>query len=100
MRLILITAALCVASAAGAGERPAPNATSAGKDAVAQTASPRTLYVCDTSNLTRRAFAREYGSAEYVTAAEATAKGQSWAAPKCITPAEARRLQARTLAAK
>jgi hypothetical protein len=54
----------------------------------------RVVYVCDSSTMTRRAFTREFGSNEFVTAeAVAAARGQAWAAPKCITPTEARRLK-------
>jgi hypothetical protein len=54
----------------------------------------RVVYVCDSSAMTRRAFTREFGSMEFVKAEDvAAARGQSWAAPKCITPTEARRLK-------
>ena len=57
-------------------------------------AAARTVYVCDNSAMTRRAFAREHGKTEFVTAeAAAAAKGETWTAPKCMKPAEARRLK-------
>ena len=65
------------------------------RDAAA-TAPPkpaRTVYVCDSSAMTRRAFAREFGSADFVTAEQAAAKGAVWKAPKCISRSEARRLK-------
>ena len=52
----------------------------------------RTVYICDKSAMTRRAFAREFGSAEFVSAQGATS-GQAWSAPKCISASEARRLR-------
>ena len=68
--------------------------------AVAQKIAPpepqkvaRTVFVCDDSAKTKRAFEREYGKMEFVTAEAAAAKGESWSAPKCVTAAEARRLK-------
>jgi len=82
------------ASAAVAGQTP--SATVAGTDAVATTTAstaPRTLYVCDNNALTRRAFAREFGSVEFVTAEEAQTTTGAWTSPKCISNVEARRLR-------
>jgi predicted dehydrogenase len=100
MRAVMLALVLGAATVASAQAQPAANATSAGKDAVAQQRAARTLYICDTSAETRRGFAREFGAAEYVSAAEATAKGGEWAAPKCIKQSEARRLKMRQLASR
>ena len=72
----------------------APDATKAATNAAQTQAAPaRVVYVCDSSAMTRRGFAREYGSAEFVTAETAAYSSEVWAAPKCISPAEARRLK-------
>jgi len=55
-------------------------------------ANVRAVYICDKSAMTRRAFAREFGSAEFVSADVATS-GQAWPAPRCISAREARRLR-------
>jgi hypothetical protein len=84
----LMTCAL-VLSALAAGPTFAKEAA----PATAPEKATRTVFVCDNSAMTRRAFAREYGRVEFVTAEKAAAKGAAWTAPKCITPAEARRLK-------
>lgn len=99
MRIIVSALAIAlVASSALAA--PAPSAADAGKDAVGQSKPQRMLFVCDDDALTRRGFAREHGQVEFVTAKQAMAKGEAWAQPKCITSAEARRLQKQKLAAR
>ncbi len=90
---VLVFAALSAGSAFAA---EAPSAASHATDAAAK--STRTLYICDSTAMTKRAFKRQFGAAEYVKAETATAKGQSWASPKCITAAEARRLNRMKLA--
>ena len=71
-------------------------AVSAAPAIAAQEAPPadtgRTLYICDASAMTKRAFAREFGRAEFVTA-EQVREGGNWDAPKCITRSEARKLK-------
>jgi hypothetical protein len=81
----------------------APSATTSGKDAGAQEASQgeaKRLYVCDKSELTRRGFAREFGSAEFVDAKAAVAAPDAWSAPRCITATEAKRLKRMKLATR
>jgi hypothetical protein len=97
---ILICALAASALAAGAAQaHQAPVVAEPAKAPAAAKAPSRTVYICDESDLTRRSFAREFGSAQFVTAKEAAAaKGETWSAPKCITAAEARRL--RQLASK
>ena len=100
MRGIALAAAIATLAASSAIAADTPSAPAAAKNAV-QTAgatSSRVLYICDGSALTRRGFAREHGSAEFVTADAAARKGDPWAAPKCISPAEARKLKAKQLA--
>jgi len=97
----IIASALALAALAGsafAGQ--APSAAEAATDALSESKAPRTLYVCEGDAMTRRAFAREYGQVEFVTAKQAQAKGAAWAQPKCITSAEARRLQKQKLASR
>lgn len=53
----------------------------------------RTVYVCDASAMTRRAFIREFGAMEFVKAEAVVARRETWATPRCVTPAEARRLK-------
>ena len=53
----------------------------------------RTVYVCDASAMTRRAFTREFGAMEFVKADAVVARRETWTAPKCVTPTEARRLK-------
>lgn len=86
MRLIVCAFVLSALAAGPALSKEASPATAAAKAA-------RTVYVCDGSAMTRRAFTREFGSMEFVTAEKAAAKGATWTAPKCVTPAEARKLK-------
>lgn len=85
-----LTICALVLAALAAGPALARDAVPANKQ---DNAAARTVYVCDNSSMTRRAFTREFGKMEFVTAEAATAKGERWAAPKCVTPAEARRLK-------
>lgn len=90
MRLMICALALSAVAAvpAFATDTPAKKA-----EEQQQQPASRTVYVCDNSAMTRRAFAREHGAIEFVTAEAAAAKGKAWTAPKCMTPAEARRLK-------
>jgi hypothetical protein len=97
MRIVCM-AALAVLAAGSAVAKEPLSAQSAAKDAAAITKAPRVLYVCEDSAMTRRAFAREFGSVEFVRATDVRAAEQAWAAPKCITSAEARKLKAQRLA--
>ena len=80
MRLVLCALALAAASCGPAMAKETPNAAAAGKDAMAQpaAAAPRTLYICENSAMTRRAFAREFGSIQFVKAEAVTSKGEAW----------------------
>jgi len=95
MRMLIggfLVAAIMVGPVAA---KEAANASSAARDVVATTSSPtpRVVYVCDRSSMTRRAFAREHGQAEFVTAEVAARRGEAWASPKCMSESEARRLR-------
>lgn len=87
MRMIICAAVLSALAVAPAvsGENAKTTATSA--------EAGRTVYICDNSAMTRRAFAREFGKTEFVKADAAAAKGERWTAPKCMTAREARRLK-------
>ena len=86
MRLIACAIALSAIAAAPAlaKDAPVPNDT---------TKAARTVYVCDNSAMTRRAFTREHSAMEFVTAKAVTESSSAWAAPKCMRPAEARKLK-------
>lgn len=84
--------AFLAAGAVQAGE--APSAATGQAVSSSDTArSPRLVYVCDADAATRRAFIREFGSAGFVSAEQAQARGEAWTAPRCVTSAEARRLK-------
>lgn len=88
MRLMICALALSAVAAVPALAKDTPAKTEA-----QQKPAARTVYVCDNSAMTRRAFTREHGAMEFVTAEAAASKGQAWTAPKCMTPAEAKRLK-------
>ncbi len=56
-----------------------------------QATAAKPLVVCNRDEASRRAFRRQYGSVEFVTArdvVDSRGDGQAWATPRCITPAE------------
>lgn len=91
MRLFFCTIVASALCAGAAFAEHAPAAADVAKDSVV--APSRTVFICANDAMTRRAFAREYGSVEFVKAEEAVAKGEVWAAPKCVSSTEARRLR-------
>lgn len=93
MRKILICAA--VAAAVTTPALAAPSVLDGAKDASAMepTGKARMLYICDTSDATKRSFVREHGVMEFVSAEAATQDAGAWSAPRCITRTEYRRLQ-------
>jgi len=93
MRIVICAAVLSALLAGPALSKETPNANGQAVDAAQTAKAPRTVYICDNSAMTRRAFAREFGSVEFVKAEAVAAKGEAWAAPKCITASEARRLK-------
>ena len=95
--LVLAAAAALIAGAVQAA--PATTVQDAARDAVARESvtpkAERVVYVCDRSELTRRAFAREHGEVKFVTAEEAlNGSSDSWAAPRCVSEVEAAKLSA------
>ncbi len=86
--LAMFTAAPALANeparAATASDAARPAAAVAGKAA-------RSVYVCDRSAMTRRSFAREFGVADFVSAADA--KVADWAGVRCMTASEASKLK-------
>ena len=87
---ILVAAALLGGAAQA---KDSPNAMAAGKDAVAQQPTTKMLMVCDEDYLSWRAFSRDLGTPDYVTAEQVRADtSKAWAAPKCITESQLRRL--------
>ncbi|MBL8772708.1 MAG: hypothetical protein JNK30_15095 [Phenylobacterium sp.] len=96
MRAMLCAAVFSAMIAGPALAQPAP--AQAGEPGAKPS---RTVYVCDKSAATRRGFEREFGvAAQFVKADQAAATGGSWAAPKCITAAEARKLKRELASAK
>lgn len=95
MRSIALGLAIAALASVPAIARDAASAGATAKDASAQVSSDgaRVLYVCDRSDLTRRGFEREFGSAEFVTAERAASKGEAWSAPRCISRPEMMRLK-------
>lgn len=92
MRLLICTiVASALTTGAALAAEQAPSVADAARDSVVTPS--RSVYVCDTDAMTRRAFAREHGAVEFVKAEAVLAKGESWSAPKCVTSTEARRLK-------
>ena len=63
-----LAAAVVLASGAMAGSPAARSADSAAKNAASGQDAKVMVYVCDRSDETRRAFKRQYGAQEFVTA--------------------------------
>jgi hypothetical protein len=91
MRTLICALALAAVSTGPAFAEQAISAGSRASDASARPA--RTVYVCDGSASTRRAFVRQFGAVEFVKAEAVVAKGEAWSTPKCMTANEARRLK-------
>ena len=84
-----------LASGAMAGPQAAArSADGAAKNAVSGQDAKVMIYVCDRSDETRRAFKREYGAQEFVTA-ESVQRVSDVTTPKCMTAAELRRYKER-----
>jgi hypothetical protein len=104
MRSLMLGAVLAAVSLSTAGAQEATSVAVAAKDAAAQ--APRTelgvrkIFVCDNRDLTRRSFAREYGSIEFITADQAVKPNTAWTAPKCMRSSEHMRLKRLQLAAR
>lgn len=99
MRRIVIGFAFAALVSTPALAEAVKPASSTAVDVAAREAisTPRTLYICDASDLTRRSFERQHGAMQFVKADKAAAKGEAWNAPRCMTSSEYYRLR-RTLA--
>lgn len=94
MALLVIAAGALLGGAAQAKDDPnqiqPTKAVAAGDSTDGVT---KVLYVCSEDEQAWRAFSRDLGSPDFVTAKEVLAdKGKSWAEPKCITPSQLHRL--------
>lgn len=95
MALLVIAAGALLGGAAQAKDNP--NALATGKDAVERQPLQKMLYVCSEDELAWRAFSRDLGTPQFVTADQVVAeRGKAWSAPKCITKSQLRRLNALT----
>ena len=93
MRMVLLVVAAGALLGGVAQGKESPNAMAAGKDSVGVQPAPKVLYVCNEEEMSWRAFSRDLGTPDFVTAAQVRAdRGKAWSAPKCITAAELRRL--------
>lgn len=90
LAIMVIAAAALLGGSAQAHSDP----SAAAKDAVATApAAKKVLVVCDGDEASWRAFSRDLGLPEFVTARQVrAAEGKAWSGPKCITPSELRRL--------
>jgi len=65
----------------------------------AQDSGAKMLYVCERDAISKRTFKQLHGEVKFVTAKSLLAKqggGDQWAAPRCITSGELRRLETST----
>lgn len=96
MRTMLLTIAAAALLGGSAQANEPPNEKATGYEmAAAQTPDPvvKVLYVCGEDEASWRSVSRDLGIPEFVTAKQVRADtGKAWAQPKCITPAELRRL--------
>jgi len=88
------------AGAAQAAEGQARSADKAAKPATARVlAGQKVLYICSEDERSWRAFSRDLGTPDFVTAEQVRAEaGKAWNGPRCITEGEAKRLNIATLA--
>lgn len=85
-------AAAVAVSASGSGADFEQAKMSSARDSGA-----KMLYVCERDAISKRTFKRLHGEVNFVTAKSLLDKrsgGDQWAAPRCITGAELRRLEA------
>lgn len=96
MRMVLLVMATGALLGGVAQAKDNPNAMTPASNVVDQPrAQPvvKVLYVCDEEELSWRAFSRDLGTPDFVTAKQVRAdSGKAWAAPKCITASELRHL--------
>ena len=96
MRMVLLAIAAATLLGGVAQANDNPSAMRHGKNLADRApAEPviKVLYVCDEDELSWRAFSRDLGTPEFVTADQVRAEnGKAWTAPRCITATELRRL--------
>ena len=101
MRTVLMTIAAAALMGGAAQAQDIPDAAASGQPAAAAQAAQgapsdpafKVLYVCGEDQASWRSLSRDMGIPEFVTAKQVRAdRGKAWAEPKCITPAELRRL--------
>lgn len=91
----IVFAGLAVAAALSAGG-PSVQLESAATAPAPKTAA-KMLYICQRDAVSKQSFKRLHGEVKFVTAKAVLSSrgdGVRWAAPRCITGAELRRLQA------
>lgn len=95
--LMVIAAGALLAGAAQAKENQ--SATTEQDEAASTGRVVKVLYVCSEEERNWRAFSRDLGTPDFITAEQVRAqKGKAWAEPKCITPSEVRRLNLSSIA--
>jgi hypothetical protein len=104
MRSLMLGIVIAAASLSVAGAQEAKSVDVAAKDAAVQAqanqSQARKVYVCDSRDLTRRSFTREYGAMQFVTADQAAHSQAAWTAPKCMRSSELMRLKRQQLASR
>ena len=94
MRTIMLTIAAAALMGGFAQAKDAPVGSGQGvADGQGPDPQVKVLYVCGEDEASWRSVSRDLGIPEFVTAKQVRAdSGKAWAEPKCITPAELRRL--------
>ncbi|MBI1197013.1 MAG: hypothetical protein GC203_04045 [Phenylobacterium sp.] len=94
MALLVIAATALAGGVAQAQEQQARAATvTPAVDRQDPAAATKVLYVCSEDERNWRAFSRDLGTPDFVTAKQVLAdEGKAWSAPKCITKSELHRL--------
>ncbi|MEW5687351.1 MAG: hypothetical protein AB1942_20745 [Pseudomonadota bacterium] len=93
MRTLLLTIAAAALMGGFAQANEAPVAPGQAADGQGPAPMVKVLYVCGEDEASWRSVSRDLGIPEFVTAKQVRAdSGKAWDAPKCITPAELRRL--------
>jgi hypothetical protein len=101
MALIFIAASALIGGAAQAHDDPAAATPTKAVAADEHAEATKVLYVCSEEERNWRAFSRDLGTPEFVTAKRVIAdQGKAWSEPKCITQSELKRLASMTSPAK
>lgn len=94
MRMVLLVAAAAALLGGAAQANEDPNAGAGKAEAQRAPSAAKVLYVCGEDEAAWRPFSRDLGVPEFVTAKQVRADTEkTWAAPKCITASELRRLK-------